>query len=201
MSLHLCPAIVPGVPVYDEDVELLRRIAERDTEALRALYERYGAIVHGMAYRTLRDRQLAEDCTQEVFVSVWRSARRYDERRARVTTWLFAIARNAAIDGVRWRESRRADPLPESWSADESPDSADVAAATEHSESIAAALGELPPPQLEALVLAYFGGLSHSEIAERLDLPLGTVKGRIRLALEQLRHLAPKYALDAEERR
>ena len=75
MSLHLCPAIVPGVPVYDEDVELLRRIAERDTEALRALYERYGAIVHGMAYRTLGDRQLAEDCTQEVFVSVWRSAR------------------------------------------------------------------------------------------------------------------------------
>ena len=79
-ELHLCPAIVPGVPVSDEDVELLSASPKRDTEALRALYERYGAIVHGMAYRTLGDRQLAEDCTQEVFVSVWRSARRYDER-------------------------------------------------------------------------------------------------------------------------
>ena len=181
-----------------DDAELVGRIARDDTDALRALYDRYGAILFGLAYRTLADRQLAEDCVQEVFVTVWRNAGRYDPARALVTTWLFAVTRNKAVDAVRWQARRSADPLPEHWSADESPDAAELVAAAEHGESVAAALAELPRPQLEALSLAYFEGLSHAEIAERLSVPVGTVKGRIRLALERLRTLAPKYALETE---
>ncbi len=188
------------MPEYDEDAELLHRIAEHDTESLRALYDRYGTILFGMVYRMLGDRQLAEDCIQEVFVTAWRNAGRYDSRRASVTTWLFAIARNKAVDALRSRSRRRADPLPEDWSSDESPDAAEIAAAAEHSESIAAALAELSEPQREVLSLAYFEGLTHAEISERLAVPLGTVKGRIRLALERMRALAPKYAFETETR-
>lgn len=198
MSVYALPAIVPDMADPADDAELLRRIAGHDTEALRALYDRYGTILFGLAARMLGDRQLAEDCVQEVFVTVWRSAARYDRARASVTTWLFAIARNKAVDAARWRSRRIADPLPEQWSAGEAPDAAEVAADAEHAESVAAALAELPQPQLEVLSLAYFEELSHAEIAERLDLPLGTVKGRIRLALERLRALAPKYALETE---
>ena len=202
MSAIALPAIVPLVPDPTEDVELVRRVSGRDQDALRALYDRYGAMVHGMAYRILGDRQLAEDCAQEVFVSLWRGAGRFDPARARLTTWLFTITRNTAIDMVRRRSSRRAEPLPDDWqAADESPGTAELVAAAESSERVASALGELPQPQLEALSLAYFEGLSHAEIAERLGLPLGTVKGRIRLALDRLRDLAPRYALDVERER
>jgi len=184
-----------------EDVELVRRVAEGDGDALRELYGLYGKVVFGMAYRVLGDRQLAEDCTQDVFIALWRGARSYDPKRARVTTWLFTVTRNTAIDIVRRREVRRADPLPEdesAWAKDTAPDPAEVAATAEQAERIASALAELPRPQLEAVSLAYFDELSHAEIAKRLDLPLGTVKGRIRLGLERLRELAPSYALKLE---
>ena len=198
MSVLALPAIVRLVPDHVEDSELAARVAAGDTDALRELYDRYATVLFGMAYRMLGDRQLAEDCVQDVFVTVWRSAGRYDAKRAAVTTWLFTIVRNKAVDALRRRTRRRADPLPEQWSGGESPDAADIAATAERSESVAAALAELPPPQLEALSLAYFDGLSHAEIAARLDVPIGTVKGRIRLALERLRTLAPKYALQTE---
>ncbi len=197
MTLSAVPAIVLPAPEI-EDAELVGQIADHDTEALRALYGRYGKIVFGMAHRTLGDRQLAEDCTQEVFVKVWRDAKRYEPARAGVGTWLLTIARNSAIDIVRWQERRRTEPLDDSWSPGESPDSAEIAEATEEGEQIAAALAELPAQQLEVLSLAYFDGFSHAEIAERLGLPLGTVKGRIRLALERLRTIAADYALDTE---
>lgn len=198
------PCDSSDVAIAGEDVELVQRIAEGDPEALRELYGLYGKIVFGMAYRVLGDRQLAEDCTQDVFVALWRGARSYDAKRARVTTWLFTITRNTAIDIVRRREVRRADPLPEdesTWATDTAPDAAEVAAAGAQAERIAAAMAELPRPQLEAVSLAYFDDLSHAEIAERLDLPLGTVKGRIRLGLERLRELAPAYALETEVER
>ena len=187
-----------------DDAELVRRVAGGDAEALRALYDLHGKLVFGMAYRVLGDRQLAEDCTQDVFVSLWRGARTFDPERARVTTWLFTVTRNTAIDIVRRREARRADPLPEdesAWARDVGPDAAEVTVAADTAERVAAAMGELPQAQLEALSLAYFDGLSHVEIAERLDVPLGTVKGRIRLALDRLRELAPSYALETERER
>jgi RNA polymerase sigma-70 factor (ECF subfamily) len=180
------------------DAALVRRVARDDADALRSLYDQYGTIVFGMAYRVLGDRQLAEECTQDVFVAVWRNAGSYDERRAQVTTWLFTIARNRALDLARRRAARPVDPHEDVWTTDEAPDTADLAAAAEHSARVAEAMSELPTVQREALILAYFDGLSHTEIAERLAIPVGTVKGRIRLALDRMRTLAPKYALEPE---
>lgn len=181
-----------------DDALLVRRVDAGDADALRLMYERYGAIVFGMTYRLLGDRQAAEECTQDVFVSVWRTARNYQPERARVSTWLLTIARNRAIDATRRRAARPVDPHEEIWSADESPDTADLVSAADDAARVAAAMAELPDAQREALSLAYFDGLSHAEIAERLRLPVGTVKGRIRLALDRLRAIAPRYALEAE---
>jgi RNA polymerase sigma-70 factor (ECF subfamily) len=189
----------PAVTRETADAGLVERIAAGDTDALRELYDLYGSVVFGMALRILGDRQLAEDCTQEVFVAVWRGAGRYDAERALTTTWLFTLTRNKAIDIARWQQRRRAESLPESWQHEHAPDSLDVVAAAEHGERVAAALAELPRPQLETLVLAYFGQLSQAEIAERLAVPLGTVKSRMRVGLERLRMLSPKYALELEE--
>ncbi len=186
------------MPDDRDDTALVQSIGTGDTDALRVLYDRYGAILFGMALRLLRDRQAAEECTQDVFVAVWRSARTYDPGRASVSAWMITIARNRAVDLVRRRAARPADPYADVWQSDESPDAADLAAAADGSSRVAAALAELPPPQREALTLAYFRELSHAEIAELLDIPLGTVKGRIRLALDRMRELAPKYALDTE---
>ena len=186
------------VPEPVDDALLVRRVDDGDADALRLIYERYASIVFGMTYRLLGDRQAAEECTQDVFVSVWRTARTYDPERAQVSTWLFTIARNRAIDATRRRAARPVDPHGEIRSADESPDAADIVSAADDATRVAAAMAELPDAQREALSLAYFDGLSHSEIAERLRLPVGTVKGRIRLALDRLRELAPRYALEAE---
>jgi len=186
------------MPTDRDDALLLRQVADGDTDALRALYARYGNVLFGLAFRTLGDRQLAEDCVQEVFVTAWRSAGRYDPRRASVSTWLFAIARNKTIDALRRRSRRPVEPLPERWPDDEAPDAAEIVAAGDQGERVASALAELPPQQLEAVSLAYFEGLTQTEIAERLGVPLGTVKGRLRLALDRLRTLAPAYAFETE---
>lgn len=182
----------------DDDARLVRRLDEGDTDALRVLYDRYGGIVFGMTYRLLGDRQAAEECTQDVFVSVWRTARSYEPGRARVSTWLLTIARNRAIDATRRRAARPVDPHEDVWATEQSPDTADLVSEADEATRVAAAMAELSEPQREALSLAYFDGLSHTEIAERLGLPVGTVKGRIRLALDRLRAIAPDYALGAE---
>jgi RNA polymerase sigma-70 factor (ECF subfamily) len=182
----------------DDDARLVRRLDEGDTDALRMLYDRYGGIVFGMTYRLLGDRQAAEECTQDVFVSVWRTARSYEPERARVSTWLLTIARNRAIDATRRRAARPVDPHEEVWATERSPDTADLVSEADEATRVAAAMAELSEPQREALSLAYFDGLSHTEIAERLGLPVGTVKGRIRLALDRLRAIAPDYALGPE---
>lgn len=187
-----------GVAEPVDDAVLVRRVESGDHDALRVLYDRYASVVFGMTFRLLGDRQAAEECTQDVFVSVWRTARSYEPSRAKVSTWLLTIARNRAIDATRRRAARPVDPHEDVWSIDESPDTADVVGSADEASRIAAALAELPDAQREALSLAYFDGLSHTEIAERLQVPVGTVKGRIRLALDRLRAIAPKYALDAE---
>ena len=186
------------MPADRDDALLVRHVAAGDTDALRALYARYGPVLFGLALRTLGDRQLAEDCVQEVFVTAWRSAGRYDPRRASVSTWLFAIARNKTVDALRRGSRRPAEPRPARWPDDEAPDAAELVAASDRGERVASALAELPPQQLEAVSLAYFEGLTQAEIADRLGIPLGTVKGRLRLALERLRALAPSYALETE---
>lgn len=180
-----------------DDALLVRRLDRGDTDALRLLYDRYGGIVFALTYRVLGDRQAAEECTQDVFVSAWRTAGSYEAGRGRVSTWLLAIARNRAIDATRRRAARPVDPVEDVWSAEQAPDTADLVSQTDEAVRLAAALAELPDAQREAISLAYFDGLSHAEIATRLDVPVGTVKGRIRLALDRLRDLASEYALDA----
>jgi RNA polymerase sigma-70 factor, ECF subfamily len=180
------------------DALLLGRVADGDAEALRGLYDRYGAVLFALAHRTLGDRQLAEDCVQEVFVTAWRSAGRFDPRRASVTTWLFTIARNKSVDALRRRSRRPAEPLPERWPAGEAPDAAELVVANDQGRRVASALAELPQSQLEAVSLAYFEGLTQAEIAARLGVPLGTVKGRLRLALDRLRTVAPAYAFERD---
>ena len=179
----------PGVrEEADLDVAAVRRVAGGDEVALRELYDRYGRIVYGMTYRLTGDAQLAEEATQDTFVTLWRRADNYDPERAKLTTWLFVVARNRAIELGRKR-SRTAEPQADLDPGGESPDPADLVALGDEAQRLAEVMAELPETQLEIVRLAYFDGLTHAEIADRTGLPLGTVKGRIRLALERLRAL------------
>jgi RNA polymerase sigma-70 factor (ECF subfamily) len=188
------------VPEARDDLELVLRIGEGETDALRTLYERYGSILFGYSLRLLGDHQAAEECTQDVLVSVWRNARSYDPGRAAVSSWMLAMARNRAIDVLRRRAARPADPHAEVPPGSEAPDTAERVVQEDTATRVAEALAELPEGQREVVLLAYFQGFSHTEIAEQLQVPLGTVKGRMRLALDRLRALAPKYALEVEGR-
>lgn len=179
----------PGSELAADDQGAVARLVSGDERALRELYERYGRMIYAVAYGLLRDGQLAEECVQDVFVELWRHAERYDPRRGRLAGWLCAIARNRAIDLARAR-SRRVLP-PEALANDEAePDTASLVARAERAARVVEALAALPAAQLEVVQLLYFEGLSQSEVAARLGLPLGTVKSRLRLALERLRPLA-----------
>ena len=178
----------------DADAALLRRMADGDDSALAALYDRWVDRVHTVAYWILKDADEAEDVVEETFWQAWRSAARYDGARSGGSTWLVMIARSRALDRLR-AQRRRAD-----WTAAPSTAGAllDEAMAresgatalpeqAEHWALLVEAIGALPAEQREALELAFFGGLSHSEIAAQTAQPLGTVKTRIRLAMEKLR--------------
>jgi RNA polymerase sigma-70 factor, ECF subfamily len=181
----------------EPDAAVVARVADGDAEALHQLYDRYGRIVYGMTYRLTKDAQLAEEATQDTFVTLWRRAAAYDPERAKLSTWLFVIARNRAIELVRAR-TRAPEPHEDVEPAGAEPDPADLAALADDAERIALALAELPESQFEVIRLAYFDGLSHGEIAERLDEPLGTVKSRIRLGLNRLRALLELPELEVE---
>jgi RNA polymerase sigma-70 factor (ECF subfamily) len=168
--------------------DLLQRIAERaDPAAFRELYEAYGPRVKAYMMRKGADAGTAEDLAQETLLTVWRKAALYAGDKGSMTTWVFAIARNLRIDRLRrevpWQE------LPEGRMAEASreplPDEA--MAEKERRERVQAALAQLPAEQREAVSLAYLEGLSHSEIAERLGVPLGTVKSRMRIAYQKIR--------------
>jgi RNA polymerase sigma-70 factor (ECF subfamily) len=166
------------------DSKLLERIARRDGAAFDELYRRYASPVLGLALRRTRERGRAEDATQEVFTAVWRSAGTFDPTRGRATAWLFTIARNVLVDGYR-RQSEQ--PIPTAPDSVDSAPGPDVAAETSWlSWRVHRALAELPEAERILIELAYWGGLSQSEIAARLDLPLGTVKTRTRSGLNRL---------------
>jgi RNA polymerase sigma-70 factor, ECF subfamily len=168
------------------DGELLGRVARRDRGAFEVLYGRYARAVFGLALRRLGDRDRAEDAVQETFAAVWRSARSYRPDRGPGGPWLYAVARNAIVDRFRGRPDAVAD-LPETPSSEVSPDEA--AEASWVAWRVHRALGELPQPEREVLDLAYWSGLSQSEVAEALNIPLGTVKTRTRSALGRLSQL------------
>ncbi|GAC1314292.1 MAG: sigma-70 family RNA polymerase sigma factor [Chloroflexota bacterium] len=160
---------------------------DRQLSQLEALYDEHNRQAIGLAYRILGDLGDAEEAVQEVFLSAWRSGHTYDAARGSTRTWLLSMVRNRCIDVLRARKRRPVQQLGEEI---DPPDPSDVpmqAAANVDAESARVALATLPPEQKEVIELAYFGGLSHSEIATQLAAPIGTVKGRIRLGLDRLR--------------
>ncbi len=172
------------------DTELLHAIARGDESAIAALYDRYSAILLGLLLRILHDRPEAEDVLQEVFMQVWRRAADFDEARGRGFTWLVTLARSRAIDRLRALDARaRAATAAQREVREET---ADASADVLHSEQraiVQAALARLPEEQRRALCLAYYNGLTQTEIAARLNQPLGTVKTRMRSGLIKLREL------------
>ena len=177
------------------DDELMDRLAARDLGAFEALYDRYGDLVYSVSLRVVGDTYVAEDVTQDVFVRVWRRPEQFDLRRGKFVTWLLSVARNRSIDHRRSQARRlRHEALPSVEEEEDvlpSEDSRDdPAAATVLSDECAAvraALDVLPPEQKLAIQLAYFGGLTQQEIANKLGQPLGTVKTRIRLGMQKMR--------------
>lgn len=170
------------------DNELLRAVARGDEAALAALYDRYDAILLGLLLRILRSRAEAEDVLQEVFLQVWRRAADFDEARGRAFTWLVTLARSRAIDRLRALDARERAALASSADgAEQTADAADDVLHAERREFVRAALAEIPEEQRRALTLAYYEGLTQTEIAARTGQPLGTVKTRMRAGLMKLR--------------
>lgn len=165
------------------DGELLVRIAGRDRDAFDELYGRYVRAVLGLALRRISDRGRAEDAVQDVFASIWRSAGGYKPERGAGSTWLYAVARNAIVDGLR-RTPEPAAEAPDAATGEAGP--AEQAEAAWLAWRVHRALEALPDAERAVLELAYYGGLSQSEVAEFLQLPLGTVKTRTRTALQRL---------------
>jgi RNA polymerase sigma-70 factor, ECF subfamily len=165
------------------DADLLVLVAERDRAAFEALYHRYVRSMYGLALRRLRDRQRAEDAVQETFAAVWRSAASYRPERGAAAPWLYAVARNAVIDRLRARSEPAAE-APDLPSSEPGP--ADRAESSFVAWRVHRALEELPPKEREVIELAYWSGMSQSEVAEYLHIPLGTVKTRTRSALSRL---------------
>jgi RNA polymerase sigma-70 factor (ECF subfamily) len=185
----------PAAPSSQADRDLLVRAADGDQQAIAALYDRYGGVLYAVAYRVARQRADAEDAVVEAFTQAWRDASRFEASRGSVAGWLTMIARSRALDIVRARSRR--DRITASASSREPEGSlamgsspADPAASydtTERKRQVQAALETLSPPQRQAIELAFFEGLSQSEIAQRLEEPLGTIKTRVRLGMQKLR--------------
>lgn len=184
--LRAVPARVDAEPVPAEqasDAELLVRVADRDRAAFEVLYHRYIRSIFGLAMQRLRDRERAEDAVQEMFAAVWRSAGSYRPERGPAAPWLYAIARNAIVDRLRSRDELPMEP-PDMTSDEPGP--ADRAESSWVSWRVHRALEMLSDREREVVELAYWSGLSQSEVASFLDIPLGTVKTRTRSALAHL---------------
>jgi len=184
--LHAVPDTGEPPPPDTSDAELLTRVAARDRGAFEVLYHRYVRSVFGLALRRLRDRSRAEDAVQEAFAAIWRSAHTYDPARGAAAAWLYAVVRNAIVDRFRGAGEPAAE-VPELVSAEPGPP--ERAETAYVAWRVHRALEELPKREREVLELAYWSGLSQSEVAEFLHLPLGTVKTRTRSALARMSEL------------
>jgi RNA polymerase sigma-70 factor (ECF subfamily) len=191
------PKLTPEALQRLADEDLMTLVERKDADAFAVVYDRHGGAAYSLAYRIVGDPSLAEDVTQEAFISVWRSGARFDAARGSVRTWTLGIVRNRAIDALR-RSAGSAPKLDlddeavlESRPAAELTDS--EAIRRETARKVRGALSELPAEQSEVIGLAYFGGFTHSEIAEMLGMPLGTVKGRMRLGLEKIRNTLAEH--------
>jgi RNA polymerase sigma factor (sigma-70 family) len=178
------------------DEALVALVARGDESALAELYDRVGRVAYGLAFRVLRDERLAEDAVQEGFLALWRTAAAFRAERAKASTWILTLVHRRAVDLVRREERRRTEPLGDEIAMD-----AGRAESTEEAawlrferERVQAALGQLPDVQREAIELAYYGGFSQSELADRLGVPLGTIKSRMFAGLARLRELLDESA-------
>ena len=172
------------------DEDLMHLVQRGQAPAFEVIYERHAQAAFSLAYRIAGTRNLAEDVVQEAFLSIWRSGARYERARGSVRTWLLGIVHHRAIDALRRsvvHEKRRAsdEGIEETLETGERTDV--EAARHEEAATVRAALGHLPSDQSQVIELAYFGGFTHTEIAEMLETPIGTVKGRMRLGLEKMR--------------
>lgn len=171
----------------EEWVALVERVRDHnDRAAFSELFRHFAPRVKAFLMKSGAGETLAEECTQEVMATLWTKAHMFDPTRASVSTWVFTIARNRKIDALR--RQRRPEPEDLPWGPEAEPDQADALALQQETDKLAKAIAELPDKQRKLIEKAYFGDLSHSEIAEETGLPLGTIKSRIRLALERLRH-------------
>jgi RNA polymerase sigma-70 factor (ECF subfamily) len=180
----------------DEEVMVLLR--DGNPDAFEVIYDRHGGAAFSLAYRMVGDRNVAEDITQEAFLSMWRSRVRFDRERGSVRAWVLGIVHHRTIDALRRniahdRRRTSAEGLEE---RQEAPERTDVEVARrDEAREVREAMQTLPGEQLEVVRLAYFGGFTHTQIAEMLDTPIGTVKGRMRLGLEKMRRaLSPEQA-------
>ena len=172
------------------DEALVALVARGDEDALGELYDRVGRIAYGLALCVLRDERHAEDAVQEAFLQVWRNAATFRAERAKASTWILTLVHRRAVDLVRREERRQAEPLTDDSAAGVAPEQTDEAAWLRFErERVQIALKQLPDVQREALELAYYGGFSQSELAERLGVPLGTIKSRMFAGLSRLREL------------
>lgn len=182
------------------DTQIVERLREGDVDGLAAAYDAYGAIAFSVALRVVGDRQKAEDVTQEAFLRLWSSASSFEPSRGSLRSWLLTMVRNRAIDALRGRAAHERAELPlfETQPSQQASDDPWRAVADEfEAEAVREALGGLPVEQRQVIELAYYAGYTQSEIAEITRVPIGTVKGRTRLALEKLHsYLAGKGLID-----
>jgi RNA polymerase sigma-70 factor, ECF subfamily len=171
------------------DEAVVALVARSDQAALAELYDRFGRVAYGVALRIVRDEKLAEDAVQEGFITAWRNADRFMPERAKAATWLLTLVHRRSVDVVRRENRRRADPLPEEAESATSLSAEDDAWLRLERERVQAALRQLPDQQREAIELAYYGGFTQSELAERLGQPVGTIKSRMFTGLARLREL------------
>lgn len=185
------------------DEELMPLVVAKDARAFEVFYDRHAAAAYSLAYRIVGDAKIAEDVTQEAFLSIWRSRAGYDAARGSVRSWTLVVLRNRALDALR-RSAGRAPKLDldddELLEGQAAPERTDIEASRrEDARHVHGALAQLPREQSQVLELAYFGGFSQSEIAEMAGLPLGTVKSRMRIGLEKLRVSLAEGVLDGME--
>lgn len=172
------------------DEALVALVARGDETALGELYDRVSRVAYGLALRVLRDERLAEDAVQEAFLQIWRSAASFRPERAKASTWILTLVHRRAVDLVRREERRATEPLTDETPVPEARERTEDAAWLRFErERVQRALSQLPDVQREALELAYYGGFSQSELAERLGVPLGTIKSRMFSGLARLREL------------
>jgi RNA polymerase sigma-70 factor (ECF subfamily) len=182
------------------DEEVMHLVQRGNPRAFELLYDRHGGAAFSLAYRMVGNRVTAEDISQEAFLSIWRSKMRYQQERGSVRTWVLGIVHHRAIDALRRNtvHDRRRSGMEGIAERLEAPELTEVEAVRRvEADTVRGALGTLPEDQSKVIELAYFGGFSHSQIAEMLEMPIGTVKGRMRLGLEKMRRALVAEGLTA----